>query len=197
VSLPAWIAADGAGTHVVDDRIAEHSAVAIESRDAPRPAPTRSVLEFLAMPGGSYAALRDMNVAMELCEAWGECLEVRVRYHGYIQRQRRMAERALAWEDLVIPDSIWQADLPGVSREAREKLERLKPGSIGQAGRIAGISPADIAVLMVHAKRLAGRGRARDEVAADAVARTDEARSWGPGDGWPRSREEGSGSEPL
>ena len=112
-----------------------------------------SALDWLARPEGSYAALRALGVADGLPTAWSDCLEVRVRYRGYIEREQRTAARAAALEHLALPMGLWSAALTGLSREAAEKLAHWKPATVGQAGRIAGVSPSDIAVLMVHARR--------------------------------------------
>jgi tRNA uridine 5-carboxymethylaminomethyl modification enzyme len=56
-----------------------------------------------------------------------------------------------------LPDALWSSELNGLSREALEKLRRWRPGTLGMASRIAGVSPADVAVLMVHARRFAAR----------------------------------------
>jgi tRNA uridine 5-carboxymethylaminomethyl modification enzyme len=114
-----------------------------------------SALDSLARPEGSYSALRALGIADGLPEAWSDCLEVRVRYRGYIERGRRAAERTATLEHLALPEELWRAELSGLSREAADKLARMKPATVGQAGRIAGVSPSDIAVLMVHARRLA------------------------------------------
>jgi tRNA uridine 5-carboxymethylaminomethyl modification enzyme len=116
-------------------------------------APARSALDLLARPEGSIRALREAGVACDLPEAWAGCLEVRARYRGYIDRQQKTAERMVALERMTIPASLWARELGGLSREAREKLARWKPLSVGQASRIAGVSPADVAVLLVHARR--------------------------------------------
>jgi len=118
-------------------------------------AASASALDLLARPDGSYAALRSRGVATALPDEWGECLEVRVRYRGYIERQARSAERAASLEHMALPEEMWDADLNGLSREAHEKLGRWRPATVGQAARIAGVSPADVAVLLVHARRLA------------------------------------------
>jgi len=112
-----------------------------------------SALDLLARPGGSVPALREAGVACDLPEEWASCLEVRARYRGYIDRQQRTAEQMVALERTTIPASLWTGELRGLSREAREKLARWKPLSVGQASRIAGVSPADVAVLLVHARR--------------------------------------------
>ena len=82
-----------------------------------------------------------------------------MRYRGYITRQHRAAERAAGLERLELPDALWSDGLNGLSREAREKLLRRRPATVGQAARIAGVSPADVAILLVHARRLAAAAR--------------------------------------
>ena len=116
-----------------------------------------SALEHLARPEGSMRALREAGIDGGLPPAWADCLEVRVRYRGYIERQRRSAERATQLEQVALPETLWANDLGGLSHEAREKLRRWRPASVGQASRIAGISPADVAILMVHARRLGAK----------------------------------------
>jgi len=98
-------------------------------------------------------APRAAGDAGKLPDAWAACLEVRIRYRGYIERQQRTARQMTALEHVTLPDALWARELSGLSREAREKLVRWKPASVGQAARIAGVSPADVAVLMVHARR--------------------------------------------
>ena len=111
-------------------------------------------LDFLARPGGSYALLRAAGQGSALPDAWAECLEVRARYRGYIERQRRVAEQMVALEGWELPEALWVSTLSNLSSEAREKLLRVRPATAGQASRIAGVSPADIAVLLVHARRI-------------------------------------------
>ena len=112
-----------------------------------------SALEWLARPEGSVHALRAAGVGCDLSDEWASCLEVRARYRGYIERQQRTAERMTTLEAVKLPEALWSRDLAGLSHEAREKLARWKPASVGQAARIAGVSPADVAVLLVHARR--------------------------------------------
>ncbi len=121
-----------------------------ERRDGPR---SLSAIEFLARPEGSVAGLRERGVVVDLAPAEVQALEVRVRYRGYIERQQRTAERSAALEHMRLPAALWEQDLNGLSHESREKLRRWRPATVGQAGRIAGVSPSDVAVLMVHARR--------------------------------------------
>jgi tRNA uridine 5-carboxymethylaminomethyl modification enzyme len=123
---------------------------------APSPSmrgPVRA-LEFLARPGASYRDLQSLGVVTALPATWGDCLEVRARYRGYIERQQRGAAQAARLEHLELPAALWAGELNGLSREAREKLAHWQPATVGQAARIAGVSPADVAVLLVHARRL-------------------------------------------
>jgi tRNA uridine 5-carboxymethylaminomethyl modification enzyme len=110
---------------------------------------TVSALERVARPDGSYRELGSAGIEPELPQAWGECLEVRARYRGYIERQQRVAEQAARLEQTALPETLWQSDLRGVSREGAEKLHRVRPETVAQASRIAGVSPADVAVLLV------------------------------------------------
>ncbi len=111
--------------------------------------------DYLARPEGSFAALAGLGVTTALSEPLREGLEVRIKYRGYIERQQRAAASAAAMERLALDDALWGEELRGLSVEAREKLRRWRPANVAQAARIAGVSPADIAVLLVHAKRRA------------------------------------------
>jgi len=79
-----------------------------------------------------------------------EQIDIIKKYSGYIRRQQRQVEKFKRLEHRKIPQNMHFEKLHGVSKEARHKLAKLKPVSIGQASRIAGISPADIAVLLIH-----------------------------------------------
>ena len=82
-----------------------------------------------------------------------ESAAIEIRYAGYIERQLRDVERASRAERMEIPETLYSDPLREISREAREKLLRVRPGSVGQASRIPGISPADVAVLVIYAER--------------------------------------------
>jgi tRNA uridine 5-carboxymethylaminomethyl modification enzyme len=95
------------------------------------------------------AALKKGRV---ISEETKEQLMIQKKYSGYIRRQLEQVERFRQMEDRAIPKDIHFLKIHGLSSESRHKLENLRPRSIGQAMRIAGISPADIAVLLVHLK---------------------------------------------
>lgn len=80
--------------------------------------------------------------------------ELGVKYEGYLQKQRAQVARARAMEDWLIPDDVDYSQIESLRIEARQKLNAKRPQSLSQAGRIPGVNPADVAVLMVWLKRL-------------------------------------------
>ena len=78
---------------------------------------------------------------------------IEAKYNGYIGRQVEQIERFRRLEDKPIPADLDYRAIPQLRAEAREKLERIRPRSLGQAGRISGISPADMATLLIQLKR--------------------------------------------
>ena len=88
-------------------------------------------------------------------------LEVEIKYAGYLDRQYEMVRRSKHMEASRLPDGIDYTAIDGLSREAREKLTRIRPQSIGQAARIPGITPAAISLLSVYVKRYLNRAGAR------------------------------------
>ena len=82
-------------------------------------------------------------------EVWQQ-VEINIKYEGYISRQLSQVEKFKKMENKLIPQDIVYADISGLRIEARQKLDRIKPLSIGQASRIAGVTPADISVLLIY-----------------------------------------------
>ena len=98
---------------------------------------------------GLYAQLPPLDEEVE------EQVEIMARYDGYIEKQQQQVQRFLSLEDTLIPDGIDYLHTDGLRLEARQKLHAQRPRSIGQASRISGVSPADIAVLLIKIKQLA------------------------------------------
>ena len=86
-------------------------------------------------------------------QAIAEEIETRIKYEGYIQRQERQVEKLKKMEHRKLPETIDYQGVYGLSTEAREKLNRVRPLSLGQASRISGITPAALMALQVHLKR--------------------------------------------
>jgi tRNA uridine 5-carboxymethylaminomethyl modification enzyme len=80
-------------------------------------------------------------------------LVIEAKYHGYVDRQVEQIERFRRLEDKTIPADLDYGAIHQLRAEAREKFERVRPRSLGQAGRISGVNPADLATLLVHLKR--------------------------------------------
>ncbi|MCC6729359.1 MAG: tRNA uridine-5-carboxymethylaminomethyl(34) synthesis enzyme MnmG [Chthonomonadales bacterium] len=113
-----------------------------------------SLLELLRRPDVTYAWIaRHFPPAEPPAADVGEQVEVEARYAGYIARQEAQVAVAASLEALTIPGDIEYAALTALSMEAREKLGRVRPRSVGQAGRIPGITPADLQTLMVLLER--------------------------------------------
>jgi len=81
-------------------------------------------------------------------------VELNIKYRGYTDRQKEMVERARRLENRLMPAGIAYEEVSGLSREAVEKLSRVRPLSLGQAGRIPGVTPASVAALLVHFKKM-------------------------------------------
>ncbi len=82
-----------------------------------------------------------------------ECATISLKYEGYIQKEKEMADKASRLEDILLPEDFEYARLTNISIEARQKLTEIKPRTIAQASRISGVSPADISVLLIYLGR--------------------------------------------
>ena len=106
--------------------------------------------ELLRRPEISYPLLAGMiGWGEEITPMLAERLETEIKYAGYIARQDRMIRDVARHEKTLIPDNFEYADLTGLTLEAREKLARIRPKNLGQAGRIPGVSPSDVAQLSI------------------------------------------------
>ena len=95
-----------------------------------------------------------------------QALEVQIRYEGYIDKQIRQVERFRRLESRMLPQDLDYLSIDGLRIEARQKLDQLRPVSVGQASRISGVSPADINVLLIHlerTRRQAGKSKREGE----------------------------------
>ena len=113
--------------------------------------------ELLRRPEISYPLLAGViGWGEQITPMLAERLETEIKYAGYIARQDRMIRDVARHEKTLIPDDFEYADLAGLTLEAREKLARIRPKNLGQAGRIPGVSPSDVAQLSIA---LAARGK--------------------------------------
>lgn len=82
-----------------------------------------------------------------------ESAEIRIKYEGYIQREKLIAEKIKRLEGLKLPEDINYTELLSISTEGRQKLNRIRPATVGQAGRISGVSPSDVNILLLYLGR--------------------------------------------
>ena len=107
--------------------------------------------DLLRRPQVSYADIAPFDPERpELSPAVTDEVEIQIKYAGYLTRQEKQVEEFKKEEARLLPDDLDYAAIPGLRLEAREKLAAIRPVSIGQAGRISGVSPADIAVLLIY-----------------------------------------------
>jgi tRNA uridine 5-carboxymethylaminomethyl modification enzyme len=129
-----------------EDFAAFEARMASIGRERERLATTRQ-LELLRRPDMGYQALPDAGDAPEHIR---ERVSIEVKYEGYLKRQLVEAERLRRMESQRLPDGLDYRTIVGLSNEAREKLEAIRPLSIGQASRISGMTPAAIGILLVY-----------------------------------------------
>ncbi len=107
--------------------------------------------ELLKRTELNYEILKEIDLERpELSDQEKEEVEIQVKYEGYIKLQEAQVEKFKKLETKMLPENINYEDLKGISLEARQKLNKFKPRSIGQASRISGVSPADVSVLLVY-----------------------------------------------
>lgn len=114
-----------------------------------------SLYELLKRPEISYWSLSEIDDDMpDLDRETGEEVEIQIKYEGYIKRQLMQVEQFKKLENKKLPETIDYSNIKGISLEARQKLNSIKPANLGQASRISGVSPADISVLMVYIEQM-------------------------------------------
>lgn len=130
--------------------------------------------QLLRRPNARYWQVAALAAPTALAEAQAEAMralpaldddtatevELRVKYEGYVRKEEASAHRSLRMEESHIPGDLAYADLRGLRAEARQQLQRVQPRTVGQASRIPGVTPADIALLLIHIERMR-RGRVR------------------------------------
>ena len=112
--------------------------------------------DLLRRPNLDYAALMTLDGAQPECrlpENVIEQVEIQVKYQGYIDRQNEEIDSRRDIETLKLPEDIDYSKVKGLSAEVQQKLNQHKPETVGQASRISGVTPAAVALLMVHLKR--------------------------------------------
>ena len=123
-----------------------------------------SAMDLLRRPGVRYDDLLELIGAAEpaapgepaddrIAAQLGAALEVRARYTGYIERAQDEIERARRNEHTALPADLDYRQLAGLSNEVRQKLSEIRPATLGQAARVAGVTPAAVGILLVYLKK--------------------------------------------
>ncbi|GGH66010.1 tRNA uridine 5-carboxymethylaminomethyl modification enzyme [Paenibacillus sp. JGP012] len=110
-----------------------------------------TLLNLMRRPEIGYDWIEQISPSeVELTADMKEQVEIQIKYAGYIEKQLIHVERLLKMEKKKIPDTIVYDEIHGLAMEAKQKLAKIRPISIGQASRIAGVTPADISILLVY-----------------------------------------------
>ena len=113
--------------------------------------------ELMKRPEVNYSDIVKMlDLDNPLDYELGDQLDIEIKYEGYIKKAYRDASKMHKLETMKIPESINYYDIHNLASEAKEKLTKVKPLTIGQASRISGVNPSDIAILLVYVE---SRGR--------------------------------------
>ena len=123
----------------------------LAEKDSAPVANSARLADLLRRPQVSYADIAPFDADRpELPASVTEEVEIQIKYAGYLQRQLKQVEEFKKEESRLLPSDIDYEAIGGLRLEARQKLSEIRPMSIGQAGRISGVSPADIAVLLIY-----------------------------------------------
>ena len=136
------------GTPAVNAALAAHGSSPLAGR-------ARTLAELLRRPELDWRAVETIAAAGGLApsdasEAALERVEIEVSYEGYLRRQESDAAKLARADGVRVPDELDYRVIGGLSREVVEKLEAIRPRSVGQASRISGVTPAAIAILLTH-----------------------------------------------
>jgi len=126
----------------------------LENHGQPESVTGASAEELLRRPDIRLDDLCEMTPALDIADKQArEQAEIAVKYAGYLDRQDALIRRARQMEETLLPEDIDYAGVTGLRIEARQKLEKQRPRSLAAASRIPGVSPADVAVLMVYLEK--------------------------------------------
>ncbi|AOZ92859.1 tRNA uridine-5-carboxymethylaminomethyl(34) synthesis enzyme MnmG [Paenibacillus crassostreae] len=123
----------------------------LEASDSSQIQDGSNMLVLLRRPEINYSHIEQLSPSpYNLTDEMKEQVEIQIKYAGYIEKQMAHVQKLQKMEKKKMPDSIDYTEINGLAIEARQKLEKIRPISIGQASRISGVTPADISVLLVY-----------------------------------------------
>ena len=109
-----------------------------------------TLFDLLRRPEVNYAAVREVFGLPKISPAAEQQIDTAITYEGYIRKQQEQVDHMEKLEMKLLPEDMDYQQVPSLRDEAREKLSKIRPRSVGQAGRISGVSPADVSVLLVY-----------------------------------------------
>jgi len=111
---------------------------------------TLSGIDALKRDGVTYAMLKKLDPTLpDICPGAAQQIEIMIRYEGYLKRQESQMAAFARMEEMKLPEGVDYMKIDSLRIEARQKLNKIRPETLGQAARISGVSPGDISVLMV------------------------------------------------
>lgn len=123
----------------------------VEERNTPIPATGITLSELIKRPELDYACLEPVDKGRpELSRREKQEVEIKIKYDGYIRREKAQAEQYARLERKKIPADVDYSQIKGLRIEAAQKLKEARPASIGQASRLSGVNPADVSVLLIY-----------------------------------------------
>jgi tRNA uridine 5-carboxymethylaminomethyl modification enzyme len=123
-----------------------------------------ALADLLKRPEISYLDLAELDPLIITDDPQlAESVENDIKYEGYIRLEEKRIEKFRRMEERSLPDTIDYNAISGLRLEARQKLSKIRPLSMGQAGRISGVSPADIAVLLVYLESLKDQNQTEED----------------------------------
>jgi tRNA uridine 5-carboxymethylaminomethyl modification enzyme len=129
-----------------------------ETQDVLKQIPTAELLksitfeELLRRPEVSCSDLPKLGFEIDSDPNVAEPVEIEVKYAGYVKRQMELIAQSKRLEEMLLPEDLIYADIRGLSNEERDKLQRVRPRTLGQAQRISGVNPSAVQAIMIHLK---------------------------------------------
>ncbi|MCS7200387.1 MAG: tRNA uridine-5-carboxymethylaminomethyl(34) synthesis enzyme MnmG [Caldimicrobium sp.] len=129
------------------------------------------LIELLRRPEVEWQTLRDLiGELKKFSDDVLEEVETEIKYSGYIERLEKEVEKFQKWENIKLPSDVNYFEIPGLSTEVREKLNRIKPQSLGQALRIPGITPSAITAIQIYLKRRGSKTERDDTLLSHKIS---------------------------
>ncbi|RKY96212.1 MAG: tRNA uridine-5-carboxymethylaminomethyl(34) synthesis enzyme MnmG, partial [Candidatus Hydrothermota bacterium] len=113
-----------------------------------------TLYDFLKRPEISYDTLLQLGFGIDFPFWVKERIEIEIKYEGYIKRMEKEAKKYAEMDNIKIPEDFDFSQVESVSNEAKEKLIRYKPLTLGQASRVPGVSPSDILAIFYHLEKM-------------------------------------------